>query len=73
MKKLQELSLKIEDLEERIAPHISVWVDTSASSTGMEHGAPQDVEGKSGISVHTEAGVHASLGPDAETFVAPHF
>ncbi|WP_305909877.1 hypothetical protein Q9L42_003155 [Methylomarinum sp. Ch1-1] len=63
MKDKQPLTLKIEDLEERIAPHISVFLPEAASDMA-EPGA------------HPEAGLHAKLGtnfPEGVEFDKPHF
>ena len=64
MKKLQELSLKIEDLEERIAPHLSFYLPETASDMANPF-------------VNNQAGMHhATLGAtslyDVE-FKAPNF
>lgn len=50
MKKTQELTLKIEDLEERIAPHLSFYLPETASEM-----ADPFVNNQSGMH-------HASLG-----------
>ena len=55
MKKVQELSLKIEDLEERIAPHIMIAPAEQASDNATP-------------SAHDHGDVHASLGPSTDTW-----
>ena len=59
MKNTQELSLKIEDLEERIAPHLGIALPMEAAEAA-DPGA------------HPESGIHARLGP-GQDFVKPHF
>ncbi|WP_031434392.1 hypothetical protein [Methylomarinum vadi] len=54
MKKNQELTLKIEDLEERIAPHLIITPAEPAYENGVQ---PE---------VHPQADVHGRLGPLAD-------
>ena len=77
MKTKQELTLIIEDLEERIAPHISVALPDAASDTAAPEGHPQaslweghPLVGEDATAPYT---LHASLGPEADPFVKPHF
>lgn len=60
MNNAKELTLKIEDLEERIAPHIAVALP------GVSE-VPNDQ-----VVIGTEGGVHGSVGPEADPFVTPH-
>ena len=48
MKKVQELSLKIEDLEERIAPHIMIAPAEQASDSAQPEGEQHQVHGTIG-------------------------
>jgi len=79
MKKLQELSLKIEDLEERIAPHITVYLPDQAALETVE-GHPQvdlsTLNTDQAMDAVGGAKLHATLGPnipDTEVYEAPHF
>lgn len=61
MKNNEELTLKIEDLEERIAPHITVLLPEMSNVEGDQ------------ISQGTQAHLHATIGPGADPMIKPHF
>ena len=61
MKTTQELTLKIEDLEERIAPHLTILLPDASAVEGDK------------ISQGTHSHLHGTMGPGAETFIRPHF
>lgn len=67
MKKTQELTLKIEDLEERIAPHINVYLPEVSNVVNEIHGELVNDQ----ISVSNSGHVHGSVGPEAD-FIRPH-